>query len=81
MDFEITKERRCRLSSLNLAAHKRADVIAAIRAVGADVLFLPPYSPEYNPIEKAWSKLKELLRRLHTLSRDAFDAAVVTAMV
>ncbi len=64
----------------NLAAHKRADVIAALRAVGADVLFLPPYSPEYNPIEKAWAKLKELLRRLSTLSRDAFDAAVVTAM-
>jgi transposase len=64
----------------NLAAHKRPEAISTIRAVGADVLFLPPYSPEYNPIEKAWSKLKELLRRLSTLSRDAFDAAVVTAM-
>jgi len=64
----------------NLAAHKRPEAIAAIRAIGADVLFLPPYSPEYNPIEKAWAKLKETLRRLSTLTRDAFDAAVVAAM-
>lgn len=64
----------------NLSAHKRADVIAAIRAVGADVLFLPPYSPDFNPIEKAWSKLKEILRRASTLTRDAFDGAVAMAM-
>ena len=64
----------------NLQAHKRPDSVAAIRAVGADVLFLPPYSPEYNPIEKAWAKLKELLRRVATLTRDAFDGAVALAM-
>lgn len=64
----------------NLSAHKRPDVVAAIRATGADVLFLPPYSPEYNPIEKAWAKLKEILRRLATLTRDAFDDAVAKAM-
>jgi len=40
----------------NLSAHKHA--VAAIRSAGANVLFLPPYSPEYNPIEKAWAKLK-----------------------
>lgn len=64
----------------NLAAHKGPAVIAAIHAVGAEVLFLPPYSPEYNPIEKAWAKLKDILRRLPTLSRDAFDDAVAFAM-
>jgi len=64
----------------NLSAHKRPDIVAAIRAVGADVFFLPPYSPEYNPIEKAWAKLKETLRRLATLTRDAFDDAVAYAM-
>jgi transposase len=64
----------------NLSAHKRPDIVAAIRAVGAEVLFLPPYSPEYNPIEKAWAKLKETLRRLATLTRDAFDDAVAYAM-
>jgi transposase len=64
----------------NLAAHKRPEVAAAIRAVGADVLFLPPYSPELNPIEKAWAKLKDIVRRCATLSRDAFDRAVANAM-
>jgi transposase len=64
----------------NLNAHKRPDVIAALRALGAQVLFLPPYSPEYNPIEKAWGKLKGILRRLPTLSRTAFDDAVAFAM-
>lgn len=64
----------------NLSAHKRPDIVAAIRAAGAEVLFLPPYSPEYNPIEKAWAKLKEILRRLTTVSREAFDAAVAVAM-
>jgi transposase len=64
----------------NLNAHKNTDAIAAIRAAGADVLFLPPYSPEYNPVEKAWAKLKDLLRRAHTITRDAFDTAVALAM-
>ena len=60
----------------NLASHKSPAVIAAIRAAQAQVLFLPPYSPDFNPIEKAWAKLKDILRRLPTLSRDAFDDAV-----
>jgi transposase len=64
----------------NLSVHKDSEVLALIRAAGADVLFLPPYSPEYNPIEKAWAKLKELLRRAETLTRDAFDAAVANAL-
>lgn len=64
----------------NLNVHKNQDAIQAIRAAGARVLFLPPYSPEYNPIEKAWAKLKDLLRRLPTLSRAAFDSAVASAM-
>ena len=47
----------------NLAAHKVAGVEAAIRAVGASVLYLPPYSPDLNPIEQAFAKPKALLRR------------------
>src|SRR5690349_23830043 len=47
----------------NLAAHKRAGAVRAIEAVGCTVLFLPPYSPDLNPIEKAFSKLKALLRK------------------
>jgi transposase len=64
----------------NLSAHKIAPVTMAIRSVGADVLFLPPYSPEFNPIERAWAKLKDFVRRLPTLTRDAFDDAISAAM-
>ena len=46
----------------NLAAHKSPVAEAAIRARGAWMLFLPPYSPDLNPIERAFSKLKENLR-------------------
>ena len=64
----------------NLSAHKDVRAIKAIRDVGADVLFLPPYSPEFNPIEKTWGKLKDILRKLGTLTREAFERAVATAM-
>ena len=47
----------------NLAAHKRAEVRIAIEAAGARLLYLPPYSPDLNPIEMAFSKLKALLRK------------------
>jgi len=47
----------------NLGAHKRAGVREAIEAVGCRLLFLPPYSPDFNPIEQAFSKLKALLRK------------------
>ena len=46
----------------NLGSHKRASVRAAIEAAGARLLYLPPYSPDFNPIENAFSKLKALLR-------------------
>ncbi len=64
----------------NLSVHKDADATAAIQRAGADVLFLPPYSPDLNPIEKAWAKLKDILRRAATVTREAFDSAVVAAM-
>ena len=47
----------------NLPAHKSADVRRAIEAVGATLLYLPPYSPDLNPIENAFSKLKAFLRK------------------
>jgi transposase len=47
----------------NLSSHKSHPVREAIEAVGAKLLFLPPYSPDFNPIEKAFSKLKALLRK------------------
>lgn len=47
----------------NLACHKVAGVREALQRVGADVLYLPPYSPDFNPIEQAFSKLKTLIRK------------------
>jgi transposase len=47
----------------NLSSHKVKGVREAIEAVGATVLYLPPYSPDFNPIEKLFSKLKALLRK------------------
>jgi transposase len=47
----------------NLGSHKGAGVRAAIEAAGAKLVYLPPYSPDFNPIENAFSKLKALLRK------------------
>jgi len=47
----------------NLGSHKRPAVREAIQTAGARLLYLPPYSPDFNPIEKAFSKLKALLRK------------------
>jgi DDE superfamily endonuclease len=47
----------------NLSSHKRAGVRALIKAAGAGLLFLPPYSPDFNPIEKAFARLKAMLRK------------------
>ena len=47
----------------NLPAHKSSAVREAIEAAGAKLLFLPPYSPDFNPIENAFAKLKALLRK------------------
>lgn len=46
----------------NLSPHKSDQTLALIAAAGAQVLFLPAYSPDFNPIEKMWSKVKGLLR-------------------
>jgi transposase len=47
----------------NLGSHKGRQVRASIEAAGARLLYLPPYSPDFNPIENAFSKLKALLRK------------------
>jgi transposase len=60
----------------NLSSHKSDDVRAAIEAVGASVRFLPPYSPDFNPIEKAFAKLKALLRRAAARTSEAVRAAL-----
>jgi transposase len=46
----------------NLSSHKRVEVAQAIKEVGAEIRYLPPYSPDLNPFENLFSKLKRLLR-------------------
>jgi len=60
----------------NLAAHKRAEVAIAIEAAGAKLLYLPPYSPDLNPIEMAFAKLKAHLRRIGARTIDALWKAI-----
>ena len=60
----------------NLAAHKSAAAEQAIRAKGAWLLFLPPYSPDLNPIEMAFAKLKALLRAKAIRTIDALWCAI-----
>jgi transposase len=55
----------------NLAAHKGAAVARAVRKVGVGVWYLPPYSPDFNPIEKVWSKVKAYLRKAAARTTEA----------
>jgi transposase len=64
----------------NLAAHKDERVIAAIESAGAIVCFLPPYSPDLNPIEKMWSKVKTILRSLKARTAEALLDAIGKAL-
>lgn len=60
----------------NLAAHKVQGIRSAIEATGATLMYLPPYSPDYSPIEPCWSKLKTRLRAIKARTRDALDEAL-----
>jgi len=64
----------------NVPIHKVAGVGEAIEARGASVLHLPPYSPDFNPIEKPFSKIKSILERIAARSIDALQAAVGEAL-
>lgn len=64
----------------NLSAHKDAGVIAAIESAGAIVCHLPPYSPDLNPIEAMWSKVKEVLRSLKARTAEALLDAIGVAL-
>ena len=60
----------------NLAAHKVAGVREAIQAAGASLLYLPPYSPDLNPIEQLFAKLKALLRKAAARTKEALWATI-----
>ena len=64
----------------NLSAHKVQGVREMIEARGARLLYLPPYSPDFNPIEKAWSKLKQHLRRLKVRTVEQLQQSLAQAL-
>lgn len=64
----------------NLSSHRNADVIEAIKALGVEVWFIPRYSPDFNPIEEMWSKVKTLLRKYAARSTRDLIKAIRTAM-
>lgn len=64
----------------NLSAHKVVGIRELIQARGAQLLYLPPYSPDLNPIEKAWSKFKQFLRAAKARTPDALEQAVAEAL-
>ena len=62
----------------NLAAHKNLAAKAAVEAAGATLVFLPPYSPDLNPIENAFAKLKAMLRKAAARTVDQLWAAIAS---
>lgn len=64
----------------NLSAHKNTDVTEALRQRGAQLCYLPPYSPDYNPIEMAWSKVKTFLRGIGARTRRKLSRSLQTAL-
>lgn len=64
----------------NLSVHKGAAIRTAIEEAGCALLFLPPYSPDFAPIERAFGKLKALLRRAGARTRTALEAAIRTTL-
>ena len=64
----------------NLPAHKVGGVREMIEAVGARLLYLPPYSPEFNPIEQVFAKIKALLRKAAARTVDALETAIAVAL-
>jgi transposase len=64
----------------NLAPHKSPAVATAIRAAGANIWYLPPYSPDFNPIEQMWSKVKEALRAFAARTQEDLVEAIAKAL-
>ena len=64
----------------NLSAHKNQETRDLIESVGAELWFLPPYSPDLNPIEKMWSKIKSILRTLKARTEKVLIDAIAKAL-
>ena len=64
----------------NASPHKSAQVAELIEATGAALVYLPPYSPELNPIENAWSKLKQHLRKTKARTKEELYHAIARGL-
>ena len=64
----------------NLSAHKSQRARQLIKSVGAELWYLPAYSPDLNPIEKMWSKIKAILRTLKARTKDVMIHAIAKAL-
>ena len=64
----------------NLSPHKHPETIRLVEQAGASVRYLPPYSPDLNPIEKMWSKVKAALRSAKARTQTALEAAIACAL-
>lgn len=64
----------------NLGIHGDAEVVKTIKACGARLRFLPPYSPDLNPIERAWSKMKSILRAIGARVKDSLVQGLADAL-
>lgn len=64
----------------NLAVHHCSQVADLVRAAGCELFFLPAYSPDFSPVEEAFSKVKTVLRAAGARTRTALDAAIATAL-
>lgn len=60
----------------NCSIHRREDLEPLVEAVGARLIFLPPYSPEFSPIENYWSKVKSIVRSIETPNYEALEKAL-----
>ena len=64
----------------NLSAHKNPKIAEYIKERGADLVYLPPYSPDLNPIENMWSKVKQLLRGMEAQTYESLEKGIAKAL-
>jgi transposase len=64
----------------NLAPHKSPWAAELIQQAGPELWFLPPYSPDFNPLEKMWSKVKAFLRKIKARTEQALERAIGAAL-
>ena len=64
----------------NIQFHKAEEVRQLVESVGAKLVFLPPYSPDFSPIENMWSKIKHFIKKLMPRTEEEFHSALCSAL-